>query len=203
MIIILRMVVVTLMLSCPISLQGQMPFTQQLIDREIARLGGETEAPSGLVFVAFRGDRFTSQEFEMISHLTQLRWFSATETKGDDSSLRYLKEVKSLKRVDVHSSGVVVDGLVHLSRHPAVEEIQLTEVKLSKKVLNALCDMPVLKKLELDFVEVPLDSLELLVRICKKCDLTYGSMTGISDDDLQSLLHENENARTAREKSAK
>lgn len=202
MIKLLRMVIAALIFSCPVSLQGQVPYTQQLIDREIARLGGETEAPSGLVFVAFRGSKFTPQEFEMISHLSQLRWFSASETKGDDSSLRYLKELRSLKRVDVHSSGGVVDGLVHLSGHPTVEEIQLTEVKLSEKSLNALCNMPALKKVELDFVEVPSGSLEFLVRICKKSDLTFGALTGISDDDLQSLLRENEDARTARKKSS-
>jgi hypothetical protein len=163
------------------------PYTEFLISQEIGRLGGETEAPSGLIFIAFDGENFRDEQFEMLVHCSRLEWFSADNVKGTADSLRHIASLKYLKRVDIRASGNLVEGLTVLSTDTKLEELYLYDLKVSKPLLKFLGTLSKLQKLHLEMVKVPHKSLPDLQLLSNRCDLYIDELRGLSESDLNSL----------------
>jgi hypothetical protein len=179
------------------------PYTHRIIIKEISRLGGESESETNVVFVAFRGREFATDHFEMLSHLSELRWFSADDVNAQPDGLKMLASLPKLSRIDIHKSRQLVNGLVQLRGKKSLEEIKLEDIDLSSDVVDAMQEMPSLTSLELESIRIDAKALDSLIKLCTKLELTFGLIEGISSEQLQTLLTERDASRSRKNKTGK
>lgn len=79
---------------------GKMTVTEELIRREIVRLGGDWESGEKPKLVSFIGDKFESRHFEMLTHVPTLEWFYVDTSAIDEFALSCLSQVHQLERLD-------------------------------------------------------------------------------------------------------
>ena len=179
--------------------EAQLTHTQRLIEREIIALDGRCESSNDLVWVEFQGRKFELRHFEMLAHLKKLRWFSAVNIKGSPDCFLVLKSLCELQRLDIESSGDTVEGISHLASHCSLREVQIEDAKLSSTVIAALQTIPNLQVLVLENVEIESKDGIGVVNLCKKCEVTLGSIRGLEANDLDTIIDANTAARRKRE----
>lgn len=180
--------------------QTTRPHTHWLISNEILRLGGETEGPSKLVRVVFRGPAFENAHFEMLSHLHQLREFHCSDVKASSSAMKYLEMLPLLERIDIDGGGDLVNGFRFLKTHASLKEIRLQNTAIAEESLNAIVEIPNLRFLQLDHVTIQQSAVDVLSKIATKVEVWCVALQGISEADetrLENALFNAENLRKA------
>ncbi|KAA0142888.1 hypothetical protein FYZ48_00425 [Gimesia chilikensis] len=76
---------------------GKLTVTENLIRQEIIRLDGDWESGAKPAFVSFRGDKFTSRHFEMLTHLPAMKYFHADGCAVNPFALACLTQVRHLQ----------------------------------------------------------------------------------------------------------
>lgn len=180
---------------------AQLTHTQALIEREIVVLGGRSESPNVLVWVEFQGGKFRPQHFEMLSHLTKLRWFSAINVNGNADCLIALKSLPELQRLDLESCGDTVEGITHLANHPSLNEVQIEHAKISRRVIEALQSIPNLRILVLENTEFDPKDWKVLADLCKRCSVDLGEIKGLKESDLETIVRLNDELQRQRDQA--
>jgi hypothetical protein len=117
---------------------GGLTVTEELIRREVIRLGGDWETGAKPVFVVFLGDKFESRHFEMLTHLPSVRHFHAQECPIDHFALACLSQVRQLERLDINRCELESECLSLLHGNRELREIHFESVAVSDRLIHEL-----------------------------------------------------------------
>ncbi|MEX0715003.1 MAG: hypothetical protein WD066_00370 [Planctomycetaceae bacterium] len=126
---------------------GQLTVTEDLIRREIVRLGGDWESGRKPVLVSFLGDKFESRHFEMLTHLPTVEYFHADECFIDHFALACLSQVHDLERLDIKRCSLKSESLSLLRGNRELKEIYLESITLTDKVIAEIATLEHIKTL--------------------------------------------------------
>lgn len=117
---------------------GQLTVTEDLIRREILRLGGDWESGAKPVLVSFLGGRFESRHYEMLTHLPSVEFFYADNCTVDQFAFACLSQVRQLERLDLKKCKLTAEGLSLLRRNRNLVELHFESVPLSDKFVREI-----------------------------------------------------------------
>lgn len=128
---------------------GKLTVTENLIRQEIIRLGGDWESGAKPALVSFRGDKFTSRHFEMLTHLPALKYFHADGCTVDPFTLACLTQVRQLYRLDIVNCHLKTTSFSMLRGNRELREILFESVNLPEPLLTELAQLRQLRKITL------------------------------------------------------
>ena len=132
-------------LPCPA--YGELTVTEDLIRREIRRLGGDWELPSKPVLVGFLGVKFESKHFEMLTHLPSVTWFAAHECAIDHFALACVSQLRQLERFDINGCKLESAHLSLLRGNRELKTIYLQFIPVSDQLLTELATLKQIKNI--------------------------------------------------------
>ena len=151
----------------------QLTATEQLIRNEVIRLGGDWESGTKPQLVAFVGDRFDSEHFELLTHLPDLRWLAVTDCDIDCFGLSCISQLARLERIDLTRCRLDLKCFALLKRNRSLREIYLHSVEMdaiSMAQLATLHHVEILMMTDLNVNEKMINEL-LKMKQLKKCML--------------------------------
>ena len=126
--------------SCPVFANershGQLTVTEDLIRREIIRLGGDWESGAKPKLVGFLGKQFESRHFEMLTHLPSVQFFYADGCSVDQFAFACLSQVRQLERLDLKNCRLTPKDLSLLRANRDLEELHLEAVIVSDELIE-------------------------------------------------------------------
>ncbi|QDU02112.1 hypothetical protein V6x_18130 [Gimesia chilikensis] len=128
---------------------GKLTVTENLIRQEIIRLGGDWESGAKPAIVSFRGDKFTSRHFEMLTHLPAMKYFHADGCAVDPFALACLTQVRQLDRLDIVNCQLKTTSFSLLRGNRELREILFDSVVIPETLLNELAQLQQLRKITL------------------------------------------------------
>lgn len=132
---------------------GQLTVTENLIRREIVRLGGDWESGRKPLLVSFLGDKFESRHFEMLTHLPTVEFFHAEDCLLDQFALACLSRMHRLERLDITRCSLKSESLSLLRGNRELKEIYLESITVTKQVIAELATLEQIKTLMFDDCE--------------------------------------------------
>jgi hypothetical protein len=186
-------VLLTVMLLASDSAHAQLTLTESLIRREVMEFGGDWEGSDRVALLAFVGDRFTNEHFELLSHIRAVEWFHVSNVRASPESLRWLYGQPLLTKLDILESGQMVDGmnLIGTSVLGRLEEVRISDCKLSEENLRDIANMHKLKLLVLEAVEIKSEDVHYLskCKLLKKLQLiSINDIATTAIDELRESL---------------
>lgn len=125
-------------------------------------------------------DKFVDAGMNAVGKLTQLKGFRTWHAGYSAEGLRSLKTLKALKSLVLGQrlsgkppASLTDDAISTLTEMTALESVQLGEARLSLAALSQLKQLPALKKLALDGIDLPKSDIELLKAALPKTDIKY------------------------------
>ncbi len=128
--------------------------TEELIRREIIQLGGDWQGSSEPLLVAFLGEEFNSQHFEMLTHIPTLPYFCADTVAIDDFAFSCLSEVHGLERLEFWNCNLESNCWSLLRDNRDLRHLRLLSVTMSDVEPIELASLTQLEELELDDMDV-------------------------------------------------
>ncbi|QDV17323.1 hypothetical protein Pan153_19580 [Gimesia panareensis] len=129
---------------------GKLTVTEDLIRREIIRLGGDWESGEKPKLVSFIGDKFESRHFEMLTHLPTLEGFYVDTCAVDEFAMSCLSQIHQLKRLDIVECKLEPESLSLLRNNRELKEIVFVSVFISDQVITELAKFQNLKSISFD-----------------------------------------------------
>jgi hypothetical protein len=126
---------------------GRLTVTEDLIRREIVRLGGDWESGAKPMLVAFLGDKFESRHFEMLTHLPTAEWFVVDGCSIDYFALACLSQVHQLERLDITRSKLESECFSLLRGNRELKEIYFESIALSDEFVAEIARLGHIRKL--------------------------------------------------------
>ncbi|QDU12593.1 hypothetical protein CA11_03720 [Gimesia maris] len=142
---------------------GKLTATEELIQREIIRLGGDWESGEKPKLVSFIGDKFESRHFEMLTHLPTLELFYVDTCAIDEFALACLSQVHQLKR------------------------LQIVECKLEPESFSLLRSNRELKELIFDSVIIPDRLMTELAKLKNLKSISFNDCKGVTKEQVSTL----------------
>ncbi len=142
---------------------GKLTVTEDLIRREIIRLGGDWESGAKPKLVSFIGDRFESRHFEMLTHLPTLEWFYVDTCAIDPFALACLSQIHQLKR------------------------LQIVECKLKPESFSLLRINRELKEIIFDSAIIPDQLMTELAKLKNLKSISFYECKGITQEQISTL----------------
>lgn len=189
----LNMKYVLLMLAIigvPANSVAQLSVTEELISREVRRLGGDWESGSHPALVRFSGNKFESRHFEMLGHLPTLRWFVAEDCALDNVAVAYLGRVNQLERLDIKSCKIEPKCFLLLRDNRELKKIYFESIDVSAQLCFEVANIPNLESVWIEkckFTEKTAHSLKELQSLKEMKELTISGCEGIDDAIINSL----------------
>lgn len=128
---------------------GELTVTEDLIRREIMRLGGDWESGDKPVLVSFLGDRFESRHFEMLTNLPTVQYFHAQDCRIDHFALACLSQVRQLERIDVNGCQLDSECVSLLRGNRELREMHFESIALSDHLLTEVARLKQIKTIVL------------------------------------------------------
>ncbi|QDT88743.1 leucine-rich repeat domain-containing protein [Gimesia algae] len=126
---------------------GKLTVTEDLIRREIIRLGGDWESGEKPKLVSFIGDKFESRHFEMLTHLPTLELFYVDTCAIDDFALSCLSQIHQLKRLQIVECKLEPESFSLLRSNRELREIIFDSVIIPDQLMTELAKLPNLKSI--------------------------------------------------------
>jgi hypothetical protein len=140
-------------------------------------------------------DKFGDPGMAAVGKLTQLKEFRTWHSGVTIEGVRNLKTLKGLKSLNLGQRlsfkppvSVSNETLATLAEMTSLESVQLSEARLSLPALSKLKDLPILKKLILDGIELPKADLELLKKELPKVEIKYIEPTEANTKRIHQLF---------------
>ena len=131
---------------------GQLTATEDLIRKEIDRLGGAWVEPA---MVEFTGPRFDARQFEMLSHLKTVRILTIHNCDVSTKAIQYIAQMEGLEHLEIFSSKVDGTGISHMKNNRKLKTLLIEDVNISDAFLAGLTKLPQLQELYVDYSIVP------------------------------------------------
>ena len=96
---------------------GQLTTTEDLIRKEIDRLGGAWEGQVSPAMVEFIGPRFDARQFEMLSHLKTVRILSIHDCDVPAEAIHWIAQMEGLEHLEITNSKVDGACISHLKNN--------------------------------------------------------------------------------------
>ncbi|MCA9021769.1 MAG: hypothetical protein KDA74_16580 [Planctomycetaceae bacterium] len=142
---------------------GKLTVTEDLIRREIVRLGGDWESGEKPKLVSFIGDQFESRHFEMLTHIPTLELFYVDTCAIDEFALACLSQVHQLKR------------------------LQIVECKLEPESFSLLRSNRELKEIIFDSVIIPDPLMTELAKLKNLKSISFEECKGVTKEQISTL----------------
>lgn len=126
---------------------GKLTVTEDLIRREIIRLGGDWESGAKPKLVSFLGDKFESRHFEMLTHLPTLEYFHADRCVIDEFAIVCLSQLHQLKRLDIKRCKLMPKCFPLLQGNCVLKEIQFESVFISEQLITEIAKLQNVRKI--------------------------------------------------------
>lgn len=129
---------------------GKLTATEELIRREIIRLGGDWESGEKPKLVSFIGDKFESRHFEMLTHVPILEGFYVDTCAVDEYAMSCLSQIHQLKRLDIVECKLEPESFSLLRNNRELKEIVFVSVFISDQLITELAKLQNLKSISFD-----------------------------------------------------
>ncbi|EDL56917.1 hypothetical protein [Gimesia maris] len=126
---------------------GKLTATEELIRREIVRLGGDWESGAKPNLVSFIGDKFESRHCEMLTHLPTLELFYVDTCAIDDFALSCLSQIHQLRRLQIVECKLEPESFSLLRSNRELKEIIFDSVFIPDQLMTELAKLPNLKSI--------------------------------------------------------
>mgnify|MGYP003653699804 CR=1 FL=1 len=126
---------------------GKLTATEELIRREILRLGGDWESGEKTKLVSFIGDKFESRHCEMLTHLPTLELFYVDTCAIDDFALSCLSQIHQLRRLQIVECKLEPESFSLLRSNRELKEIIFDSVFIPDPLMTELAKLPNLKSI--------------------------------------------------------
>ncbi|MCH9654315.1 MAG: hypothetical protein K0U86_18700 [Planctomycetes bacterium] len=126
---------------------GKLTVTEDLIRREIVRLGGDWESGEKPKLVSFIGDKFESRHFEMLTHVPTLESFYVDTCAIDEFAMACLSQIHQLERLDIVQCKLEPKSLSLLRGHRELKVIFFDSVFISDQLMTELAKFQNLRKI--------------------------------------------------------
>ena len=169
---------------------AQLTATEQLIRKEIVRLGGDWEGQSKPILVEFIGPRFDVCKFEMLTHLKGLNFLSVSDCNTPTQAIHCISQIEDLKELQIINSKVDGSSFSNLANCRNLSSIQLDGVDISPSFLDELIKLKNLRKLTVRNSTVP-----------EKFDTEVAKMPSLTEFDAFKVVsvrkHDDSNSSTS------
>lgn len=135
-----------------------------------------------------RDTRMTGADLEHLAALTSLRSLSLRGTALSDADLVHLQGLGQLRTLELRGTAITGAGLSYLP--PGLEELDLTDTRLTEENLYRLPRLPALRSIDLNRLPLGDAAVEVLGRYPSLRMVELDS-TGITDAGLRRLLELN------------
>ena len=152
---------------------GQLTATEDLIRKEIDRLGGAWEGQIEPAMVEFIGPHFDARQFEMLSHLKTVRILTIHNCDVSTKAIQYIAQMEGLEHLEIFSSKVDGTGISHMKNNRKLKTLLIEDVNISDAFLAGLTKLPQLQELYVDYSIVPqgFDIEILKMTSLKRCEI--------------------------------
>jgi len=151
---------------------GQLTATEDLIRKEIDRLGGAWEGQIEPAMGEFIGPRFDARQFEMLSHLKTVRILCIHNCDVPAEAIHRIAQMEGLEHLEITNSKVDGACISHLKNNRKLKTLQIKNVNISDAFVAGLTNLPNLQELYVDYSIVPqdFDGEILKMTSLKKCE---------------------------------
>jgi hypothetical protein len=173
--------------------RGKLTVTENLIRREILRLGGEWEAWSKPKLVGFYGSNFESTHFEMLMHLPTVEWLSIQDCAVDDFAMKCISSIDSLKRLDFVGCDINAKTLSLLQSNRELRYLQFEEKRLSDSMMDDITRLSQVESLSLinvDLTDVSDANINSIADMSSLKSCMFWSCEGMTPERLARLKAE-------------
>jgi hypothetical protein len=118
-------------LPCWGEARANVTVTESLISAEIVRLGATTESPSELKLIAFIGNLFTADHFEMMEHTPNVTFVSIINIPAPATAFDSIKHRKKLTNLEIQGGSFTGDGIGKLRRNSELRRVYISNCTLS------------------------------------------------------------------------
>ena len=152
---------------------GQLTTTEDLIRKEIDRLGGAWEGQISPAMVEFIGPRFDARQFEMLSHLKTVRILSIHDCDVPAEAIHWIAQMEGLEHLEITNSKVDGACISHLKNNRKLKTLRIENVNISDAFLAGLKNLTNLQELYVDYSVVPqdFDGEVLKMPTLKRCEI--------------------------------
>jgi hypothetical protein len=161
--------------------------TESLIRDEIIRLGGEWEGGAVPARVGFIGARFSERHFEMLEHLRPFRMLTLHTVDVGPDAMKSISKLASLEKLHIEESTLASQGSVKLSGLKMLTSLKLYECKVDPHWIGAVGEIPSLKHLSLERVDLPPETLEIVGRLRNLENLNINSSREFKAEEIEKL----------------
>jgi len=114
----------------------------------IWQLGGDHETYSGEThLIGFYGEKFTDDEFAMLSNFSKTRMLGISNTPATDKALAPVAAMQELENLQISECEFTGDGFKYLTLLPALEQLHIDDVPIDDRAVDHLLAMRSLKTL--------------------------------------------------------
>ncbi|MEQ8633525.1 hypothetical protein [Gimesia maris] len=153
---------------------GKLTVTEDLIRREIIRLGGDWESEAKPKLVSFIGDQFESRHFEMLTHLPTLELFYVDTCAIDEFALACLSQIHQLERLDFVECKLEPLSFSLLRSNRELKEIIFDSVIIPDPLMTELAKLPNLNSISfIDCKGVTKEQISTLKAALPKVQISY------------------------------
>lgn len=170
--------------------RGKLTVTENLIRREILRLGGDWESGAKPKLVGFEGENFKSPHFEMLTHLPTVEFFSARDCKVDDYAIKCLSSVISLRRLDLVRCEVDANCLSLLRSNRELRSLGFEEMRLSDKTMEEvtrLSQVETLVLIDVDASAVSDTTIDRIARMESLKEFVVSNCPGMTETRIKKI----------------
>lgn len=166
---------------------GQLTCTEALIRQEIIRLGGDWESGKRPQLVAFVGPKFEPRHYEMLTHLPDVSFFSATDTTIDAYGLSCISQINNVDRIDIVRCRVVSGSVSVLRASRRLNSLWVESSVIHDEFFGEFSELVNLRTVVLEDIQIPEGLVDELAKMhwLKTCQLIR--CRGLSDADMQEL----------------
>lgn len=153
---------------------GKLTVTEELIRREILRLGGDWESGEKTKLVSFIGDQFESRHFEMLTHVPTLEGFYVDTCAIDEYALSCLSQVHQLERLDFVECKLEPESFSLLRSNRELKEIIFDSVTIPDQLMTELAKLKNLNSISfIDCKGVTKEQISTLKAALPKVQISY------------------------------
>lgn len=166
---------------------AQRTITEELLRREIVRLGGEWEGDNAPSRIGFSGPGFSQDHFEMLEHIRGTQMLTLVDIDLGPKATKSLGTVKTLKRLYVERCRLAQMGYDPLNQLTALASLEVYDCDIPLEFIGAIAKLETLKSVVLVDAQLPMTAIEELSKIRKLERLQVYSSREFSALEIERL----------------
>lgn len=160
--------------------------TEQLIHKEIMRLGGEWEGYLP-VRIALSSGKFTEQHLEMLEHVRPFKMLDLYQVEVGVEAMNSLSKLEKLEWLDMEDSTIDAKGSEKLANLKSLKNLRLEDCKAAPEWIRAIGEIPTLTQLTLNDTDLPSGTLEIVARLKNLEHLWIDSTREFKAEEIEKL----------------